>query len=865
MKQLKKILSVLLVLAMIVAYVPSVAVGAESQTGATSEPTTVSAVEGGAADFNTISSNGSTSYGSHTTTGGWKIANSSILVGGNKDSSPVFKIVGSDSTHKAVCLNGKTSAPGSLISPTLTTGISKLSIKYTMPFSDTKLSVKVTIKDANGQTYATHDFTRTGLSSTTDKLKLFEDEWVLETPFVGNFTIEVVNNCPSKSTSNKDRFAILSLSWEGASSSGESGGETPDPEMFDITFDLNGAEGAIPVTRQVAEGAAYGVLPEVSRKGYTFGGWFKTADCSGEAVTAEDIVSEEHTLYAKWTAKPVANVSFDMNYEGATDAPEAITVVIGDAYETLPMASREGYVFGGWYTDSDCTGSAVVATDTVEESHTLYAKWIKGNTIQIAISFSDTTQRISYSTSKHVWGNGGLSFTNDKADSSTNIADYPSANYAHIRLYKDSKVTIACEGMTKMAIVSESGSDYKTAFTNSLISAGLNYTLSGDTYTILFSELTDSVTIPMSGGQARLKSITVTALAPAPEVFDVSFDLNGAEGTAPETVQVEEGKAYGELPEVSREGYTFDGWYKTADCSGEAVTAEDTVSEEHILYAKWTYIPTEDSSDIVENWGLTLKDEVVVKFNMTFTPETLADAGAYVEVKVDDEITKIAVADVAGPLEIPVSAAQMTDEITLCVVKGNENRGEEMAFTVRQYCETILADEKYAAYHPLVKEMLNYGGHAQAYFGYNTEDLANEGLKDVGVLDVPADAAPEKIVSGEIEGISFYGASLLLRDKVTLRFYFTVTGDIAEYTFKVNGKEVNWNQKNGMYYIDAKDIVSQALGESVTVTVNDSLTITYSPMNYIVGMSNNSTPGLSALVKALYNYHLAAKAFMAQG
>ena len=248
MKQLKKILSVLLVLAMIVAYVPPIAVSAESESGTTSEPTTVSTVAGGAADFNTISSNGSTSYGSHTTTGGWEIANSSILVGGNKDSSPVFKIVGSDSTHKAVCLNGKTSAPGSLISPTLTTGISKLSIKYTMPFSDTKLSVKVTIKDANGQTYATHDFTRTGLSSTTDKLKLFEDEWVLETPFVGNFTIEVVNNCPSKSTSNKDRFAILSLSWEGAASGGSTPEETPgttpeptpepEPVVFDIAFDL---------------------------------------------------------------------------------------------------------------------------------------------------------------------------------------------------------------------------------------------------------------------------------------------------------------------------------------------------------------------------------------------------------------------------------------------------------------------------------------------------------------------------------------------------------------------------------------------------------------------------------------------------
>ena len=280
--------------------------------------------------------------------------------------------------------------------------------------------------------------------------------------------------------------------------------------------------------------------------------------------------------------------------------------------------------------------------------------------------------------------------------------------------------------------------------------------------------------------------------------------------------------------------------------------------------ATW-YYNYNDPTKIVESWGLTLKDEIVVKFNMVFSDEIVQDADAYVEVKVGANTTKFPVADIDGLLEVSVSAAQMTDEITLCVVKGNENRGEEMVFTVRQYCETILADEKYAAYHPLVKEMLNYGGHAQAYFGYNTEDLANEGLKDVGVLDVPADAAPEKIVSGEIKGISFYGASLLLRDKVTLRFYFTVTGDIAEYTFKVNGKEVNWNQKNGMYYIDAKDIVSQDLGESVTVTVNDSLTITYSPMNYIVGMSNNSTPGLSALVKALYNYHLAAKAFMAQG
>ena len=846
MKQLKKILSVLLVLAMIVAYVPPIAVSAEIATA-----------PGGSADFNTINSpNGSTSYGSYTTTNGWTIVNSAIHVGGTSDSGAKYTVVGPNNSYKAPCLNGKTTAAGKLTSPTLTTGISKLTIQYTKMFADTKIGVNVTIKDAAGNTY-THVIAKSNLNK-DEKCVKYTDEWVLETPVVGNFTIEVVNNSPSKSSSNKDRITILSLAWDGAVNSGDEGGSEPEkPTKFDVSFDLNGAEGTAPATIQVVEGAAYGTLPAPTRKGHTFDGWFKTADCSGEAVTAETIVTEAHTLYAKWTAKPVVAVSFDLNGAEGT-APMDAMVAVGEAYEALPEVAREGYIFCGWFTDSGCTGDAVKATDIVEEAHTLYAMWIKGAVSQTTIDFSTKDQRTEYTTSKQVWENEGLTLTNEKGGSSSNVADY----CAPARFYKSSNMKIACDNMIKIVFVANSN-DYASDLNSAITAAGFTSSVNGKDVTVSFSTPVAEMAFSLTTAKVFLDSMTVTMLAPVQE-YNVSFDLNGAEGTAPATRQVEEGAAYGELPEVSREGYTFGGWFTEAACTN-AVTAETIVTESHTLYAKWTYIPTEDSSDIVENWGLTLKDEVVVKFNMTFTPETLADAGAYVEVKVDDEITKIAVADVAGPLEIPVSAAQMTDEITLCVVKGNENRGEEMVFTVRQYCETILADEKYAAYHPLVKEMLNYGGYAQAYFGHNTDNMANEGLKDVGLQDISADAAPEKVVSGEIEGISYYGASLLLRDKVALRFYFTVTGDIAEYTFKVNGKEVNWGKKNGMYYIDASDIPAWDLATPVTVTVNDTLTIINSPMNYIVGMSNNSTPGLSALVKALYNYHLAAKAFMAQG
>lgn len=744
MKQLKKILSVLLVLAMIVAYVPPIAVSAETET----KQITI-----------TFDANKTDRESQNSNSQVWK--KDGLTFTNNKDSS--------------------SNAVGDYSDPVRIYQGSGVVIECE---NMTKIVI-VSDGTSKYKTALTNTLNKTGATYTTSG---------------NNYTITFAEPVDSFSMPNftaQARFKSITVSAlvGGGDEGGSEGGETPsDPVMHDVSFNLNG-------------------------------------------------------------------------YEGAA-APEAIQVEEGKAYgDKLPSAlEREGFLFCGWFMDKECTGTDVKATDTVNGTHTLYAKWIeivKSEIGETTIDFSSTAHRVSWDANSQVWTNGGITLTNKKVSDSNAIVD--ASNPA--RFYKNSTIEIVCAGNFISKVEFTANTDaYATALGNSFEESS-DYTVAvdGKIVTVTLTKIAESFNFALSGGQVRMDSITVTVSEPAPAVFDVSFDLNGAEGTAPATRQVEEGAAYGELPEVSREGYTFDGWYKTADCSGEAVTAEDTVSEEHTLYAKWTYIPTEDSSDIVENWGLTLKDEVVVKFNMTFTPETLADAGAYVEVKVDDEITKIAVADVAGPLEIPVSAAQMTDEITLCVVKGNENRGEEMVFTVRQYCETILADEKYAAYHPLVKEMLNYGGYAQAYFGHNTDNMANEGLKDVGLQDISADAAPEKVVSGEIEGISYYGASLLLRDKVALRFYFTVTGDIAEYTFKVNGKEVNWGQKNGMYYIDASDIPAWDLATPVTVTVNDTLTITNSPMNYIVGMSNNSTSGLSALVKALYNYHLAAKAFMAQG
>ena len=166
-----------------------------------------------------------------------------------------------------------------------------------------------------------------------------------------------------------------------AAGEGEEGGETPDPDpvMYEVTFDLNGAEGTAPATRQVEAGKAYDTLPTVEREGYTFGGWFKTEACDGEAVTASTEVTQSHTLYAKWVAIPgtKVKVNFDMNCDDAVETPDPLEVEVGSVYDNLPDPEREGYIFYGWYKDAECTGDFVRASDKVTGPHILYAKWKK--------------------------------------------------------------------------------------------------------------------------------------------------------------------------------------------------------------------------------------------------------------------------------------------------------------------------------------------------------------------------------------------------------------------------------------------------------------------------------------------------------
>ena len=168
-------------------------------------PTGDEPVGGGTDDFDTKST--STNYATGKTTAGWNYKNCAILGGGTTDANPTFKIIGAAS-NRALCMNGKTSAVGSITSPVISDGCGTLKFNYALPYSDTKIKVRVDIMQGGA---VAHTFTINKTSAT--KLTKYEHEEVVNVS--GDFQIVFTNLSPSNSTSNKDRTAIWDVEWTG--------------------------------------------------------------------------------------------------------------------------------------------------------------------------------------------------------------------------------------------------------------------------------------------------------------------------------------------------------------------------------------------------------------------------------------------------------------------------------------------------------------------------------------------------------------------------------------------------------------------------------------------------------------------------
>ena len=273
-----------------------------------------------------------------------------------------------------------------------------------------------------------------------------------------------------------------------------------------------------------------------------------------------------------------------------------------------------------------------------------------------------------------------------------------------------------------------------------------------------------------------------------------------------------------------------------------------------------------EPESLVDKWNLVLDDDLIVNFHLNISEDIASSA--QVEITVGDSSYIYDVADMEKTEDgkyiasVHVAAAQMMDAITVQIV-GSEDTSDSVTYTVRQYADTVLADDSLSQYHELLKEMLNYGAAAQTYFDNTANGLANDGIENVGTSDVPETADNDISITGNANGITFYGASLTYCSKVAVRLYFKAESDEG-LTFTANGSECSAVEKDDYYMIEVSGITPENLDQQITVTVTDAdgnvLTVSYGPMNYIVRMNTKGSEHLKALVKAMYNYHLAAKA-----
>ncbi|MDE6242207.1 MAG: InlB B-repeat-containing protein [Anaeroplasmataceae bacterium] len=153
----------------------------------------------------------------------------------------------------------------------------------------------------------------------------------------------------------------------------EEGSETPEPDTYTITYNVQG-HGEAPASVSNATALPTN-LPQITAEGYVFGGWYLNADCT-EAAQAGAAITKNTTLYAKWTPEgeePATTYTITYDIQGHGEAPASVSNATA-LPTNLPQITAEGYVFGGWYLNADCT-EAAQAGAAITKNTTLYAKW----------------------------------------------------------------------------------------------------------------------------------------------------------------------------------------------------------------------------------------------------------------------------------------------------------------------------------------------------------------------------------------------------------------------------------------------------------------------------------------------------------
>ena len=145
------------------------------------------------------------------------------------------------------------------------------------------------------------------------------------------------------------------------------------PSTYTVNFNANGGSVGTP-SKTVTYDSTYGDLPEPTKIGYIFDGWYTNQNFETKVTRITEVqITENQTLYAKWRPN---TYQANLYANGGSVSPTSIIVTYDSPYGTLPTPTRTGYTFNGWFTQSS-GGDRVESTTVVKtaSTHSLCAQW----------------------------------------------------------------------------------------------------------------------------------------------------------------------------------------------------------------------------------------------------------------------------------------------------------------------------------------------------------------------------------------------------------------------------------------------------------------------------------------------------------
>ena len=145
----------------------------------------------------------------------------------------------------------------------------------------------------------------------------------------------------------------------------------PVVKTYTVTFNSNGGTSVTSIT--VEENNVINQPTNPTRSGYTFGGWYKESTFENAWIFANEVVTSNITLYAKWNKieDPQGDHTVTFNTDGGSSV-ESQQVPHGYKVTKPVDPTKEGHTFLGWYVENEPWNFLGYP---VTEDMTLTAKW----------------------------------------------------------------------------------------------------------------------------------------------------------------------------------------------------------------------------------------------------------------------------------------------------------------------------------------------------------------------------------------------------------------------------------------------------------------------------------------------------------